>query len=233
MQKKTIEITDAQVVQGVLQEWYKQSLYLTARDLCGYKDINERTHGDCIRALESSSDRKLIVMPRGTFKTSLAVVAYPIWRILRDPNIRILLDSEVWTLSKNSLREIKAHIKNERFQTVFPGLHLSLDNQVEITVSNRTKPKKEPTITGSGIGAAKTGQHFDLIIADDLNSERNSVTPEMAQQVIDHYRMYTSLLDPGGTLVVIGTRYSELDLIEHILKTELKPVEEDNVIRLD
>jgi hypothetical protein len=183
--------------------------------------MNLRTHGECIEVLEAPSIRKLIVMPRGTFKTSLAVVAYPIWKIINNPNIRILIDSELWTLSKNSLREIKAHIKGELFQAVFPGWALELDNQTEMIISSRTVPKKEPTITSSGIGAGKTGSHFDLIIADDLNSPINSLKPELADQVIDHYRYYTSLLDPGGTLVVIGTRYSELDLIGHILKTEV------------
>lgn len=183
--------------------------------------MNERTHGDCIRALEADSLRKLIVMPRGTFKTSLAVVAYAIWQVIRNPNIRILIDSELWTLSRNSLREIKEHIKSERFQLAFPGWKLSLDNQAEMIISSRTTPRKEPTITSSGIGAGKTGSHYDLIIADDLNSPMNSTKPELAEQVVNHYRYYISLLDPGGTIVVIGTRYSELDLIGFILKNEI------------
>lgn len=213
--------TDVETALLATQHMYATSLALTAKYLCGYIDINQRTHGECIDVLESKSIRKLIVMPRGTFKTSLAVVAYPIWKVINNPNIRILIDSELWTLSKNSLREIKAHIKGERFQSVFPNWGLELDNQTEMTISTRTTPKKEPTITSSGIGAGKTGSHFDLIIADDLNSPINSIKPELAGQVIDHYRYYTSLLDPGGTLVVIGTRYSELDLIGHILKTEV------------
>lgn len=204
------------------QAAYQQSLYYTAKYLCGYKDINQRTHGQCIQVLEAPSIRKLIVMPRGTFKTSLSVVAYAIWHMIRNPNIRILIDSELWTLSKNSLREIKDHIKGEAFQAVFPEWKLTLDNQSEMIISTRTTAKKEPTITSSGIGAGKTGSHYDLIIADDLNSPINSIKPELAEQVVNHYRYYTSLLDPGGTIVVIGTRYSELDLIGFIIKTEIE-----------
>lgn len=204
-----------------LQLAYQESLYYTAKYLCGYSGINERTHGDTIHALEASSTRKLIVLPRGTFKTSIAVMAYSIWNVIRNPNIRILIDSELWTLSRNSLREIKEHIKGERFQRTFPGWKLTLDNQAEMIVSARTIPRKEPTITSSGIGAGKTGSHYDLIIADDLNSPINSAKPELAEQVINHYRYYISLLDPGGTIVVIGTRYSELDLIGFILKNEV------------
>ena len=211
---------DSEVPLFVQQEAFRQSLYYTAKYLCGYSEINERTHGDCIRTLESSSPRKLIVMPRGTFKTSLAIVAYAIWRMIRDPNERILIESELWSLAKNSLKEIKEHIKSDRFQGVFPGWTLSQDNQTEMTISARMKILKEPTMTSSGMGAGKTGSHFSVILLDDLNSPQNSHRPELASQVIDHYRYYTSILEPGGTIVVVGTRYSEMDLIGFILKNE-------------
>jgi hypothetical protein len=209
------------VVQQATQKLFRESLYRTAKYLCGYKEINERTHGKMIQILESEGTQKLIVMPRGTFKTSLACVAYPIWLMIRNPNIRILLDSETWTLSSLSLREIKAHVKSEAFLSVFPNWKITLDNVSQMTISARTIPKKEPTITSSGIGAGKTGQHFDVVIADDLNSPINSLKPELAEQVVSHYRYYTSLLDPGGTKVVIGTRYSEHDLIGFILRNEV------------
>lgn len=209
-------------VRRVREAAYKESLYYVAKYLCGYSLINERTHGGCIKALEASTIRKLIVMPRGTFKTSLGVIAYPIWQIIRNPNIRILLDSENWTLSRNSLREMKSHLQSEAFRQAFPGWDLTTSNEAELTVSTRTTPKKEPTVTSSGIGAGKTGQHYDLVIADDLNSPLNALKKETADKVIDHYRYYTSILDPGGTIVVIGTRYSELDLIGWILKNEIE-----------
>lgn len=220
MVKQKPNLTDLSVVQPALQRTYQESLYRTAKYLCGYNDVLEHVHGRMIEVLSSHHNRKLVVMPRGTFKTSLAVVAFIIYQIIRNPNIRILLDSELWTLSRNSLREIKAHIKGDRFQQVFPGWRLLLDNQDEITINQRTRILKEPTVTASGIGAGKTGQHYDLIIADDLNSPQNSLKPELAEKVIDHYRYYTSILEPGGAIVVIGTRYSELDLIGHILRAQ-------------
>ena len=88
---------------------YRNSLYKTAKDLLGYADLNRNTHGKMIDAIEENTDRKLIVMPRGTFKSSICSVAAPIWWLMRNPNERILLDSEVYTNSKNFLREIKGH----------------------------------------------------------------------------------------------------------------------------
>lgn len=217
----SIESLDPLVIQQAIQLRYKESLFQTAKYLCGYSLVNELTHGPMIRALEDHTTRKLIVMPRGTFKTSIGLVAFPIWLMIRNPNVRIILDSELWTLSKNSLREIKSHLKGDRFREAFPDWKLLLDNQDEMIISTRTVPKKEPTITASGIGAGKTGQHYDFALLDDLNSPRNSFKPELAEQVITHYKYYTSILDPGGTIVVSGTRYSEMDLIGWIMKNEM------------
>lgn len=211
--------TDALIVAN--QKAFQLNLFATAIHICGYKELTNHTHREMVDCLENDSLNKLIVMPRGTFKTSLGVVAYAIWLIIRNPNVRILIDSATWTLCRNSLREIKAHIHGDIFQAAFPGWTLTLDNQDEIIISTRTHAKKEPTITASSIGSTKTGNHYDVIIADDLNNEENSMKPELAEKVVQHYRYYTSLLDPGGSLVVMGTRYSELDLIGHILRTEV------------
>lgn len=201
---------------------FQDSLYATAKKLLGYTEIRPLTHGRMVQALEADTPRKLIVMPRGTFKTSISSVAYPIWLLVRNPNLRILIDSELYSNSKNILREIKSHITSPRFSYYFGDWRGDLWNEGELVIKPRSVVKKEATLTCSGIGAQKTGQHYDVIIADDMNSPKNSSTPEGRQKVIDHYRYYTSLAEPTGSIIVIiGTRFSSGDLIGTILKNEL------------
>lgn len=201
---------------------YRQSLYLTAKYLLGYSDINERTHGEMIQVLENSSPRKMIIMPRGTFKTSLAVVAYPIWRLLRNPNERILIDSELYSNAKRSLREISQHLENEQLVDLFGKFRGdSVWNEGEIQIRQRTVIKREPSVVASGIGAEKTGFHCDVIVGDDLCSPNNMNTAENRDKVYDHYRYFTSILDPGGTIVLVGTRYSSDDLYERVISREI------------
>lgn len=213
-----------------LRLYYRDSLYDTSKYLLGYSAINRRTHGEMIANLEDQSvKRKLIVMPRGTFKSTIGCIAYPIWRLIRDPNIRILIDSEIYTNSKNFLREIKAQLENPFLAELFGNFRSDTNwNEGEITIAQRTLPRKEASITCSGLGAIKVGQHYDLIIGDDYNSPRNSLTPEGCQKVIDHYRMQTSILEPTGEMVIIGTRYSESDLIGWILKYEIEKKIDDS-----
>lgn len=205
------------------RELYLESFYHFAKYALAYTRMTARTHGPIVKALQAETKRKLICVPRGTFKSSIATIAYPIWRLLKNPNLRILIDSEIYTNSKNFLREIKGHYEqNETFKELYGEWKGDLWNEAEMTVSKRTQPRKEASITCSGVGAGKTSQHYDIIIADDLSSYLNTRNPDLAAKAIDHYRMYTSLLEPNGTIVVIGTRYSELDIIGFIIETELE-----------
>lgn len=210
-----------EAAQELLRQKYQSSLYLTCKDLLEYREVNPYTHSKMIKILESSGTRKLIVMPRGTFKSSIGVVGYSIWRLMRNPDERILLDSEVYTNSKNFLREIKDRLMQPRFTELFGDWSTNNWNESEITISKRTRPLKEASVTAGGIETVKVGQHYDTIIFDDLNSNNNSQTTEGRQKVVSHYQLSLSILEPTGTCLVIGTRYAENDVIGHILKNEV------------
>lgn len=205
----------------LLRATYRGSLFATSKRLLGYQDVNWRTHGDMIDALEEETLRKLLVMPRGTFKSSIGSVSFPIWLLLRDPNLRILIDSEVYTNSKNFLREISSHLLSEEMTRLFGPFKGPVWNEGEIIIAQRNKVRKEASITASGIGAEKTGQHYDVIIMDDLNSPSNSGTPEGREKVINHYRYNMAILEPNGIAVLIGTRYAANDAIGFVLKNEM------------
>lgn len=217
---------DVQVkaLRDLIADQYRESLYLTAKYLLGYKDITWRTHGGMIQALENDDIRKLLVLPRGAFKSSIGVVAFAIWSLLKDPNERILIDSEVYTNSKNFLREIKAHLTNPKVTALFGEFKTRTWNEGELIIAQRDKPYKEASITCGGIGTVKVGQHYSTIIGDDLNSGNNSATPEARAKVIKHYQMNTAILDPGGKYIVIGTRYAQDDIIGWILQNEVMEV---------
>lgn len=201
---------------------YKSSLFDTAKTLLGYQEITELTHGPIINALESETNHKLICVPRGCFKSSIASVAYPIWLLMNNHDHRILIDSELYENSSKFLREIKDKLLSTNFISAFGNWKTKVWNESEIKIAPRLSTKKEASITCGGVGTQKTSQHYTCIIADDLNSATNSNTPEGREKIVDHYRRYTSLLDPGGILVVIGTRYADNDIIGWIIENEIE-----------
>lgn len=201
---------------------FKQDLFDLAKYGLGYNEMTERTHGPICDMLMSPSKKKLLVVPRSCFKSSLASISYPIWLLIRDHNERILIDSELFTNSSKFLREIKGHLTSPLMVKLFGQFKTDFNwNDSEITIKQRTKIYKESSITCSGIGAQKTSQHYSVIIADDLSSLDNSMTADQREKVVNHYKLYISLLEPNGTLVVIGTRYSQGDIIGHILDNEV------------
>lgn len=203
------------------QEFYSRSLYALATELLEFKDVNQTTHGRIISTLESDTKRKLICVPRGCLKSTVACVSYPIWLLIRNPNLRVLIDSELYTNSATFLREIKQHLASPKLTAIFGEFKSNCWNESEIIIKQRTAKLKEASITVGGVGTTKVGQHYDVLIMDDMNGAQNSQTSEACQKVIAHYRGNISILEPTGTLIVIGTRWSENDLIGHILRNEL------------
>jgi len=210
-----------------IQNLYKDSLYRTCKGLLGYKDVNTTTHAGTIKALQSDSPRKLIILPRGCLKSSICTVAYPIWKLLVNPNLRILIDSELYTNSTTYLREIKAHLESPTFTDVFGEFKTKTDwTQGTITIAQRSHPYKESSITCGGVGTVKVGQHYDIIIGDDYNSNKNSDTPEGLEKVLRHFKYNQSILEPNGTYIIVCTRYASRDCAGYVLDEMLGLKEE-------
>lgn len=207
-----------------LRHKFDSDLYLLCKYGLGYSAMTRKTHGPMCKILEEQLSRKLLVMPRGTFKSSIGVVGYSIASLTKDPNVRILIDSEKYDNSKNFIREIKGKVSDPVFKLLYGDwIEGGSWTEGEVVISKRTIVKKEANLTASGIGAGKTGQHYDKILHDDLNSHENSQNPEQRRKVLIHYKMNTSILDPGGEIVVIGTRYATDDVIGFILDNEVNP----------
>lgn len=212
---------------------YEKMTENTHRELCTYATSVLQNHEDIdlekYPALDPRKNLLLLLMPRGTFKSSVVTIGFTLQFLLNEPNGRVLIDSETFTKAKNFLAEIKGHLEdNEKFRMIFRAIHGVFpddnkknsstrwtDSQVDLAC--RTQKKKEPSISCSGVDKSINGMHYDLIIADDLHSEKNVTNDEQLQGVRDHYKLCFSLLDPGKPLIVIGTRWHMLDLYQHIL----------------
>lgn len=205
---------------GVARDRCRNSLYDTAKSILDYKDVNPRTHGEIIKCLESEHLRKMIIAPRGSLKSSVSVTANSIWRILNNCNERIFICSQLHEQSSTFIQEIRSHLEGPTMRLMYGRVTADQGSKEQILVY-RTKVMKEPTVTAGGIGTVKVGQHYDTIICDDLNSPENSRTKERAEKVVQYYKYLLSILEPRGTLVITATRYSDLDLIGHILREEL------------
>lgn len=217
------------VLQSLVQpkEEYLQDI---PSDHVEYQDDDRNIFNNNISMDDLRKRFRLILMPRGTFKSTISTISFPLQLLLINPDIRILIDSETYDKSRAFMAEIRGHLEsNEKYRELFKVLHGVYPDErkgvdkwgdTEINVAARRKKAKEPNLSCSGVGVTKVGMHYDVIMSDDLHSEKNVTTKEQIQQVVDHYKLNLSLLEPTGFMTVIGTRWDYLDLYQYLIDNE-------------
>lgn len=210
----------------LLREKCQTDLKFLAKDICGMEAWEDSLHNDLAAFLEQPTDKKLILVPRGHLKSSIVTVVWTIQQILKNPNIRILITNAVWDTARLFLREISGLLTDKSLLSEIFGTFdgpKSKFTQDEITISQRTIGTiKEATITTAGIERALTGGHYDIIIHDDLVEENNINTKEQIHKVIRFYQNSLDLVDPGGQILVVGTRWAMSDLYGWIMENEME-----------
>jgi predicted phage terminase large subunit-like protein len=198
----------------------KNSLYFLCKEILGYKDW-DIVHDDMEKFINRKSRRKLMLIPRGHLKTAMITKGFAIQSVLRNPDVRILIANQVWDKSREMLYEIKQMLTDKSdLPKIFGPFVSERWREDDIVVSQRMKALAAPTIGTSGVEAELTSSHYDIIILDDLQGEKNFQTPEQREKVKRYYRSMIDLIEPGGLIVVIGTRWHLDDLYQYIIDTE-------------
>jgi hypothetical protein len=201
----------------------KEDLKFLCVNVLGFSDW-DIIHDQMRDYLKNAGRQKLILIPRGHLKSSIVTVGYAIQRILKNPDIRILITNATWDNSRKFLGQISEMMTGKSLLTDIFGSFKGDGRWTleELTVAQRVKATKEPTISTAGIEKSLTSQHYDLIIHDDLVNRENITTREQKEKVLSFYKDSLSLLDPGGEMIVIGTRWATDDLYGHLLENDLE-----------
>jgi predicted phage terminase large subunit-like protein len=212
-----------------IAETGKKSFYFFCHDILGkmpgFEDIQEVPHRwMCNIAQKWNKRKKLILTPRDTYKTTILVVAYSLWRIVNNPHISILLTSDSMKNSIKSLSVIKTVIEQgEFFRACYGDLVGDTpwsDTQIKIK-TEVARASRTPTVEASGADSSMVGSHYDLIIFDDPHNLKNISTPEQIKKVLEYYRGLMPLMDTKrGQLMIVATRWHFQDLENHILLEE-------------
>ncbi len=177
-----------------------------------------------------------IAYARDHGKTTHLSIAYPLWEIAKNHNLRIILVSSTSNVTQTFMTEIIGHIeKNERYQlwakTIDP-IHKGVVPQFKgvrksnekwsgssIIIDREDLNLKDPTINAVGLFGAILSKRADIIIVDDLVNQVNSMTEEQRLKVIDWF--YTTILPvlvPGGRILYLGNTWHMDDLVARLLK---------------
>jgi len=216
-----------------MQEIAKSDTGWLARNVLGYDyDLNdedgkmvrpggiraEGPHREMTDFLDRrSSKAKHLEAPRGSYKSTI-LTAYCIRRALENPDIRILYGMETFKNALGKTRTIQKQFEeNPKLIELFGDLKTSEWGRDQFTIKGRTRVVDQPTFQAFGLERVVTGSHFDLIILDDLVSWQNARTKDGLEKPKNCLKDVESLRDPGCEVIIVGTRYHDDDLYNHIL----------------
>jgi hypothetical protein len=203
----------------------KTSPYFLGKAILGYNQIEEEAHGAlCSFLVNETSNRRLVLMPRGHLKTTICTITDSIRLSIKDPNVRILIQNEVFENASLMLQELQGHWeKGALLRQTFPELVPSrfsgpgTDWSKVACSINRTANFKESTYTASGSGGSPQSQHFNKIKGDDLigeNHRKSVALMDAAKQWVNAMRPLLDRLDDG--IDFYGTRKALDDVYAHI-----------------
>lgn len=168
----------------------------------------------------------VILEPRGHAKTTWANTILLSWIVARHRNIRIGLISNTAKQSNAFSRAIRWTIQsNQYYHDVFGDLTGSKWTDVEwIQKESDLYGTKDVTCYSAGAGGAIISKRFDLILCDDILDEENTANPEQQEKIETWFwKTLKPALAPGGSMIVIGTRWSEGDLYQKLIEDKKWP----------
>jgi predicted phage terminase large subunit-like protein len=168
--------------------------------------------------------RRLIInMPPRHTKSEFGSYMLPAWFLGRDPSKKIIQCSNTAELAVGFGRKVRNLVGSEQYARIFPNVNLRSDSKA----AGRWSTNANGEYFAIGVGGTVTGKGADLLIIDDPHSEQEAAIAATNPEVYDKvYEWYSSgprqRLQPGGSIIVIMTRWSKKDLTGRILKSALE-----------
>jgi predicted phage terminase large subunit-like protein len=185
--------------------------------------IAGRHHAIMARAFErvaSGELKRLIInMPPRHTKSEFASYLLPAWFLGKYPGKKIIQSSNTAELAVGFGRKVRNLVDGDVFCQVFPNVSLRHDSKA----AGRWSTNSSGEYFAIGVDGTVTGKGADLLIIDDPHSEQEAKLAESDPAIFDKvYEWYTSgprqRLQPGGSIVMVMTRWSKRDLTGQVLK---------------
>jgi hypothetical protein len=202
----------------------RSDLYFFSKGILGYRDMTRHCHGPMCTFLDQHPAlHKLILHPRGTFKSSVGCIARRLQGVCRNVESRALIANETATNAEGFLGAIKQHAEgNRRFRALYselipPDTRRVEWNQQELTFY-RQGAYVEPTLSAIGMTGAWTSRHFNHITFDDPISEEAAKSELVMRDVITRIsKVFSLMTNPDkDTFDLIGTRWAFFDVYSYM-----------------
>jgi predicted phage terminase large subunit-like protein len=221
-QKVTI-LRDLERREQILEKEKAQNTFMGFVERTWPDFIGGRHHKIMARAFErvvSGECKRLIInMPPRHTKSEFASYLLPAWFLGKYPNKKVIQSSNTGELAVGFGRKVRNLVDSETYKSIFPNLELQQDSKA----AGRWNTSKGGDYFAIGVGGTVTGKGADLLIIDDPHSEQEAALAASNPEVFDKVtEWYTSgprqRLQPGGSIIIVMTRWAQRDLTGQVLK---------------
>lgn len=193
----------------ILQKHYAQfyTFLVDAMDELGFGVT--AIQADIADFLEYGPSYKMVQAQRGQAKSTITAI-YAVWRLIHNPRLRVLILSAGGDLASDIARLCSRLIESMVvLECMRPDKAAGDQTSIEgYDVHHSLKGiDKSASITSIGITGNLQGKRADLLIADDIESTKNSMTALMRERLLHLTRDFTSI-NQTGDIVYLGTPQS-------------------------
>jgi hypothetical protein len=164
----------------------------------------------------------LITMPPRHGKSRRAARWAPLWYLARHPDHRVMIASYSADLADDHGRWIRDAINSYGHQLGI-ALHAGSKaaNRFDLADPD-TGERLEGGLVTAGVGGGLTGKGAHLAVVDDpIKDAADAESPTMRRRLWDWWTsVLNTRIEPGGSIIVIQTRWHEEDLAGRILAGE-------------
>ncbi|HEY0881946.1 MAG TPA: phage terminase large subunit, partial [Archangium sp.] len=159
--------------------------------------------------LQHGPKRRMVLAFRGIAKTWLTG-AYVLWRLKRNPLLQVLVVSASADHA-NAVTSfiLKCIVEVPWLQHLMPDEKKGHKTSTRNFDVNGCKIAVQPSVRARGITGQLPGNRADIIVGDDLEVPKNSDTVGKREQLAKGMTEFSSILKPGGEIVLLGTYQSE------------------------
>jgi len=178
-----------------------------------------------------ADNRILINIPPNHAKSITVTVDYVTWKIINNPNFRVLIVSQTQRLAADFLYAIKQRLTHPMYEELQQAYAAGVGfksktaswQATRVTFGDelRESSEKDPNLEAVGIGGQIYGKRADMIIIDDAVTLSNA--NDFERQIKWLTQDVRSRLNPTGKLIVIGTRVAAVDLYRELRSPDRYP----------
>ena len=153
-----------------------------------------------------------VAMPPRHSKSSIVTLAFPIWLIINDPSLNILIVNAEASLSEKFGIELRDYINDF---SILTGLYVSdvKHSSTHLKFEDEYGNLHKGGIKLVGASGGITGQDADYIIIDDPYKGFEDITPTLLDKKIEWYKTkIVQRREPDSKLIICHTRWATNDL---------------------